>query len=552
MRAIKKRIKLQNGISQINNKCLNPMLKLTLKTQTDNIHSKQKNRQQQVNLQSKDTRKPSPYYGLLRDSLMSALGVSSLVGCWQVEPPPCNSPTPILNMQDRESGYSVCSEGQTIRTGDARCNQVVELPDGEARSPYDYYDHTQACASDSDCDGQQQCFCNSYGVGQCVSSNCQECGGRCEVRTIVSSDETCGYDEYGNPSQYNLICLKSDQNECYTDEDCGYGASCIIKKSDEKVQYLACQINGLESTGFGAICGRPLCESQTILEADICEGSAWSDASPYILSKIEQEIKRILEQNSNLNQESAVLIKAQLLKHWRSIAQLEHSSVASFSRLTLELMALSAPADLLLETQQAAADEVKHAQSALEIVSALHQKPMQFAQFPSGSISIRTDRDTIMRSCVQEACLGETLGVIEAENELDLIRQADGPKVLTNRLSTVLTDESKHAALAWRTLKWLLESDAPCPQERARRLDLITETMYSTAQQLLKPETSQSSMTHHSLGLLTDLDRALFRAQGFQEVVLPVLVEFLGQTRSQNLKALAWHSLRHLNAQLSA
>ena len=552
MRAIKKRIKLQDDTSQINNKCLNPMLKLALKTQTDSILSKQKKTQRQVNLQSKDTRKPSPYYSLLRDSLMSALGVSSLVGCWQVEPPPCNSPMPILNMQDRESGYSICSEGQTIRNGDARCNQVAELPDGEATSPYNHYDHTQACASDSDCNGQQQCFCNSYGVGQCVSSNCQECGGRCEVRTIVSSDETCGYDEYGNTSQYNLICLEPDQDECYTDEDCGYGASCIIKKNDEKIQYLACQINELESSGFGAICGRPLCENQTILEANLCEGSAWSDASPYILCEIEQEIDRILGQNSNLNQESAVLIKTQLLKHWRSIAQLEHSSIASFSRLTLELMALSAPANLLLETQQAAADEVKHAQSALEIVSALHQKPMQFAQFPSETISIRTDRDAIMRSCVQEACLGETLGVIEAENELDLIRQADGPKVLTDRLSTVLADESKHATLAWRTLRWLLESDAPCTQERARRLDLIAETVYSTAQHLLKPEASQPLMTHHSLGLLTDLERTLFRAQGFQEVVLPVLVEFLGQARSQNLKALAWHSRRQLSDQLSA
>ena len=111
--------------------------------------------------------------------------------------------------------------------------------------------------------------------------------------------------------------------------------------------------------------------------------------------------------------------------------------MAGFAKQTIELMALGASADLLLDTQQATMDEIKHAQNVLNIVSALYQKPMQFAPFSSDSISIRSERDSILSSYVQEACLGEALGEIEAGGELEFMHNANAPNTLTDRLSTV-------------------------------------------------------------------------------------------------------------------
>ena len=88
---------------------------------------------------------------------------------------------------------------------------------------------------------------------------------------------------------------------------------------------------------------------------------------------------------------------------------------------------------------------------------------MQFAPFSSTSISICSERDSILRSHVQEACLGEALGESEAGGELEFMRNANAPNTLTERLYTVLADESRHAALAWRTLQW--------PQINWRKLD---------------------------------------------------------------------------------
>ena len=88
---------------------------------------------------------------------------------------------------------------------------------------------------------------------------------------------------------------------------------------------------------------------------------------------------------------------------------------------------------------------------------------------------------------------------------------------------------------------------APNKLEKARRLDLITETLFSTAQKLLQPKstpTAKSPLVCHSLGLLSEAYRTQIRAQGFQNGILPVLEGLLGQVRVNNLKGLAWHCLR--------
>ena len=56
----------------------------------------------------------------------------------------CSSPMVELNDQGEPNGYTVCTEGITIKTGPANC------------SPSDRPD---ACQQDSDCAANEQCFC---------------------------------------------------------------------------------------------------------------------------------------------------------------------------------------------------------------------------------------------------------------------------------------------------------------------------------------------------------------------------------------------------------
>ena len=64
-------------------------------------------------------------------------------------------------------------------------------------------------------------------------------------------------------------------------------------------------------------------------------------------------------------------IRNEVVAHWKKAAQEEHASIASFSRLTMQLMALGAPPELLHASIQAQADELSHAKACLHVVSLL-------------------------------------------------------------------------------------------------------------------------------------------------------------------------------------
>lgn len=52
---------------------------------------------------------------------------------------------------------------------------------------------------------------------------------------------------------------------------------------------------------------------------------------------------------------------------WSADALAEHTSIASFARFTLQLLALDAPSDLLSRSQQAGKDEMEHARLCFQM-----------------------------------------------------------------------------------------------------------------------------------------------------------------------------------------
>ncbi len=162
--------------------------------------------------------------------------------------------------------------------------------------------------------------------------------------------------------------------------------------------------------------------------------------------------------------------RAALTAWWGGIAALEHASVASFARTTLQLLALGAPADILGDTQRAAVDEVHHAQLAYGLASACAGRPLGPAALPLDDISLATDRRTFIVELIDEGCVGETLGAAEA----DVIAEASDPAIAAVG-RTLSADEARHAALAWRTLKWLL--DGADRETRAAASDALRDAI---------------------------------------------------------------------------
>ena len=179
----------------------------------------------------------------------------------------------------------------------------------------------------------------------------------------------------------------------------------------------------------GQICeGRPLTIEGTTRRAEVRGGDAWS--------------ARVVAEPD-----------AAKAARWLTTARDEHASVAAFARWTLQLMQLGAPPELLLETQRAAADEVRHAQLAFGLASAFAGTPLTAGPLPTAG-ALDVELTAIVRAHLLDACVNETVAAILAADELG---RATGPEARVLRV--IAADEARHAELAWKTLAWLLTLD---------------------------------------------------------------------------------------------
>jgi len=115
-----------------------------------------------------------------------------------------------------------------------------------------------------------------------------------------------------------------------------------------------------------------------------------------------------------------------------------------------------APAELLNDAQLAAADEIRHAQICFSFAAAFGSESPSPSAFPfdsKASASIDTDLAGMAAATAREGCVNET---ISASMMAVAASQAKDPAV-RSAMESIVEDESRHAALAWRTVKWALE-----------------------------------------------------------------------------------------------
>jgi hypothetical protein len=200
---------------------------------------------------------------------------------------------------------------------------------------------------------------------------------------------------------------------------------------------------------------------------------------------------------------------------WLEDARLEHASVASFARFTLELLALGAPAKLLADAQRAAADEVEHARSCFALAS--HYAGEAFGP---GSLSLagsdtRISLEDAAARAVREGCVGETLAAIVAREQLEHARTASA----RHALERIARDEAAHAELAWRFVKWAVEQGGASVERavNAAFADAIATIRAAAA----RPELDVDLVTFAAHGRLGRAHQRRVELQALLEVVEP-------------------------------
>ncbi len=150
--------------------------------------------------------------------------------------------------------------------------------------------------------------------------------------------------------------------------------------------------------------------------------------------------------------------RAALASAWLADARMEHASVASFARFSLDLLAVGAPADLVAAAHEAAIDEIRHARLCFALASAYAGATLTPEPFPfGGAVTVETDLAAMAVAAVREGCVGETLAALQAAEQLE---HATDPAVRAV-LTMIAEDEAAHAELAWRTVAWALSQGVP-------------------------------------------------------------------------------------------
>jgi hypothetical protein len=146
--------------------------------------------------------------------------------------------------------------------------------------------------------------------------------------------------------------------------------------------------------------------------------------------------------------------RAQAAEYWSRVAMMEHASVASFARFSLELMSIGAPTELLTDAHEAALDEVRHTQISLEIANQFSASNFTPGSFPISSKAADFafgNMEEIAKAAALEACIEETLAAAVV-----LYQAAHmGDEYHKTLLHSVALDEARHAAFAWRAVRWM-------------------------------------------------------------------------------------------------
>src|SRR5262245_37277833 len=115
-------------------------------------------------------------------------------------------------------------------------------------------------------------------------------------------------------------------------------------------------------------------------------------------------------------------VDARIVAAWAQDAQMEHASIASFARFTLELLAVGAPPKLLVASQQAGCDEIRHAQMCFTIASRFAGTKLGPGPLDVGGVEAARDLAAIVAATVREGCVVETLSAAYAKERAERAR----------------------------------------------------------------------------------------------------------------------------------
>ena len=155
---------------------------------------------------------------------------------------------------------------------------------------------------------------------------------------------------------------------------------------------------------------------------------------------------------------------AHVANAWRENGRGEHASVAAFAQLTLDLISVGAPPQLLADAQRDALDEVRHAELCFSLAKALDgqaQSPQPFPQAGKTRALPPTRALALARLAIDSLLEGALLEGYSARVIAKLTSRCEDAATL-KVLEELAADEGRHSRHGWDVVEWcLLAGGAP-------------------------------------------------------------------------------------------
>ncbi|MFO0553941.1 MAG: ferritin-like domain-containing protein [Polyangiaceae bacterium] len=200
----------------------------------------------------------------------------------------------------------------------------------------------------------------------------------------------------------------------------------------------------------GSCCGRPLVVEGAPVVFDATERADWASS---------------LDASSSAD--------AAIASAWLDDARMEHASVASFAKFTLDLTWLGAPPDLLREAARAMSDEIGHAELCFSVARRYGAPACGPAHATESPAIERSTPLEVVRRTVLDGCVGETLAAAYACAQLEATTDPE----VARALAVISEEELRHAELAFRFVAWARENIAGASEVAARAFAEALERM---------------------------------------------------------------------------
>jgi hypothetical protein len=158
-------------------------------------------------------------------------------------------------------------------------------------------------------------------------------------------------------------------------------------------------------------------------------------------------------------------------REWLRRVEAEYGSAALTHHLTLWLLQITAPLELVRMGLGIVEDELVHAELSQSVYAAAGGEAP--ARLPRDQLGLRLIAGealelAITRVCLEVFCLGETVAV----RLFSRLRQGCEESVALVALDRILKDEVRHREFGWTLIEWLLQTRFEAPVRELARLEL--------------------------------------------------------------------------------